>query len=166
MGRELTRYTPEQVTMALMALVANGGNVAKTADQLIGDEFQVPADRLRAWKNDTHAQRYRDLEERYGNELENEAIQHARTVLGKAAEIELELLEKVRTPSPELAPQALRAVADVKSKNVNAVLALTGRTPTGQKDTGADVVKLFQGMVDKGWLKLSPGVDLEPPKQG
>jgi hypothetical protein len=152
-------YTTAQVTTALMQLVANGGNVKRTAEELIDEEFQVPETTLRAWKNDVHAERYRQLEDAYGSELEAEAVQAARLRLQRAAEIEGDLLERageVRTP--ELVPQALRAVADVKSKSGNLLMQLTGR-PTAPKDTGnGDVIKLLQTMADRGYLSLAAPV--------
>lgn len=151
-------YTPQQVTTALMQLVANGGNAAKTAEMLHDDEFQVPEATLRRWKNDTHAEQYRRLEDNYAAELEAEAIQRARIRLREADEIEGKLLERAESASPDLVPQALRAVADVKAKSGNLLMQLTGR-PIAPKDQGSgDVAKLLMAMVDKGYLRLAPAV--------
>lgn len=151
-------YTPAQVTTALLQLVANGGNAAKTAEMLHDDEFQVPEATLRAWKNDVHSEQYRKLEENYAQELEAEAIERARIRLREADEVEGELLQKARSASPELVPQALRAAADVKAKSGNLLMQLTGRPVAPKDQATGDVVKLLTTMVDKGYLRLAPAV--------
>lgn len=151
-------YTPEQVTTALMTLVANGGSASKTAEELLEGDFQVTAPTLRRWKNDTHAEQYRRLEENYGHELEQLAIQRARQIIEKAADKVEVLLERAGEAEGDLVPQALRAVADAQSKQGNLLMQLTGR-PTNPRDNGSsDVVQLVMHMVDKGYLKLAPDV--------
>ena len=157
-GRSL--QSPEKVTEALLQLVANAGNVAKTAKQV-----DLPEQTLRHWKNDTHAEQYRRLEEQHGRELELQAIDQARQTIVRAGEIERELLEKAKDSRPDMVPQALRAVTDVKAKNVDRLLSLTGR-PVQPKDPGGnDLVALMQSMVDRGYLKVAAGVSLDLPPE-
>lgn len=160
MSTELTG--PEQVTTALMALVANAGNVAKTCRDL-GDDAPAQAT-LRKWSQDTHAEQYRRLEKDYGEQLEQMAVAQARQMVVKAGEIEAQLLDEMGGMPREMKPQALRAVADSKAKNIDKMLALTGRPVAPKSNDGGDIVKLMQSMVDKGWLKMAAGVELEPAK--
>jgi hypothetical protein len=160
-------YTPEMVTKALAQLVANGGNVSKTAEDLIDDEFQVPVATLRHWKNETHAEQYRRLEERYGKELEELAVAQARLNIELAGQKKRALLNQVpeKPPVDQLA-QLLKAVTDAESKGTQGLLQLTGRptNPVGNQETG-EVLKLLQTMADRGYLTLAPGVSVEGPKR-
>lgn len=157
MAGKAVDYTPRQVTTALMQLAANAGNVAKTVRDVASD-VGVTEGTLRAWKNDVHSEQYRRIEETYGQQLEHEAIQRARARLAEADEAEGELLQKVRESKGDLVPQALRAVADVKAKNGNLLMQLTGRPVAPRDQSGGDVVKLLQTMVDKGYLRMAPEV--------
>lgn len=148
-------YSPEQVTMALMSLVANGGDVKATAEELIDDEFQVPVTTLRTWKDRTHAERYRELELKYGEELERMTIEKLRRNADRAAQIEAELLEEIARGVPmEQRAQALRAVADSRSKSVDKLLAMTGRDPGGRGGE-TDLVGLMRSLAAKGLVKVN-----------
>lgn len=160
MGRPAKQYSPEQVTGALMQLVANGGNAAQTAKQV-----EIPEQTLRAWKNDVHSEQYRRIEDNHGRELERQAVEQARETIVRAGEIERELLEKARTARPDVVPQALRAVTDVKAKNVDRMLALTGR-PVQPKETQGDIVQLLKTMMDKGYVRLAAGISLDENQGG
>lgn len=154
-------YSPEQVTMALMAMVAHGGDVKAVAEELIDEEFQVPAPTLRRWKNETHAERYRELELKYAAELEQITIEKLRRNAQLAAEIETELLERVRNAPVEQSAQALKAVADSRAKSVDKLLALTGRDPSGG-GAQPDLTELLRSMAAKGLVKIN--VELEAPR--
>lgn len=164
MGKSV-QYSPEQVTKTLAQLVANGGNVSKTADELIDDEFQVPVATLRHWKNETHVEQYRRLEERYGLELEAAAVAQARLNIELAGQKKRTLLQQVpdKPPVDQLA-QLLKAVTDAESKGTQGLLQLTGRPTNPQGDQGSgEVVKLLTVMAQKGYLSLAPGVSIERP---
>ena len=159
-------YTPEQVTKALMQLVANAGNVAATARDLIDDEFQVPEPTLRIWKNERHAEQYRRLEERYGQELEALAVEAARRNIQLAGEKKRALLERVNPEKVDERdlPQMLKAVTDAEAKGTQGLLQLTGRPTNPQGSQGSeDVVKLLNKMIEAGYVGLAPGVSVEPP---
>lgn len=162
------KYTSDQVTMALAQLVADNGNPAKTADILINDEFQVSEATLRRWRDDTHAEQYKRLQIRHGENLEQEAISQARENLRLAGEKKRALLAKVNpeeTPPDQLAA-VLKAVTDAEAKSTTGLLQLTGRptNPVGDQSAG-EVVKLLTTMAERGYLALAPGVSIEPPKR-
>jgi hypothetical protein len=92
--------------------------------------------------------------------------------VARAAEIEAELLEDMTRVPPEQRAQALRAVADSKSKGIDKVLALTGRaTPPPQGNDFADLLRGLQGL---GLVKVNVNLEagaparpqLEPPVDG
>jgi hypothetical protein len=150
-------FSPDQVTRALRELVAHAGDPEAAAEALVDDEFQVPVATLRRWKRDTHAEQYRRLEEEYGRELERIATEQARATIVRAGQIERDLLEQVKDVPREVAPQALRAAADVKSKSVDKLLALTGRG--GQAPPGSDFASLVRHMQSKPYFKLNVTVE-------
>lgn len=160
-------YTPEQVTMALAELVAEQGNTRRVADKLINDEFQVSEATLRRWRDDLHAEQYKRLSIRHGENLELEAIDQARENLRLAGEKKRALLQKVdpeQTPPDQLAA-VLKAVTDAEAKSTTGLLQLTGRptNPTGDHSAGA-VVDLLKTMAERGYLALAPGVSIEPKR--
>lgn len=152
-GQDLD-FSPEQVTRALRELVAHAGDPEQAAEALVDDEFQVPVATLRRWKRETHAEQYRRLEEEYGRELERIATEQARATIVRAGQIERDLLERVKDAPPDVAPQALRAAADVKSKNVDKLLALTGRAGYGAPQA-TEFGALLRHMQGKGYVKLN-----------
>lgn len=148
-------YTPEQVTMALMSMVAHGGDVSAVAEELIDEEFQVPAPTLRRWKNETYAERYRELELKYADELEQITIEKLRRNAEAAAKVEAQLIEDIgRGVPPEQRPQALRAIADSRAKSVDKLLAMTGRDPSGGRDA-PDFGELLRSLAAKGLVKVN-----------
>lgn len=158
-------YTPEMVSKALMRLAAEHGDVDTVAGMLIDDEYQVPADTLRYWMLEGHAEQYKRLETELANGHERAAVARSRETIARAATVEADLLEKVAAISqPALMPNALRAVADVKAKGITGLLQLTGRPINGAREGGADAMgRLVQHMMDRGYLKAADGVTLEPP---
>lgn len=161
-------YTAQQVTAALMQLVANRGNVRKTAEELVDDGFQVPESTLRAWKNDVHSEQYTRLEEQYGKELEREAIEMARSTMLRTANLETRVLDRIDdlldpdkpgTIDARDLPQTLRSLTDTKAKTTDRLLSLTGRPVQPKDPAGNDLAQLVLGMVDRGLVRLAAGVE-------
>src|SRR4051812_296524 len=117
MGKAIS-YSAEQVTKTLMVLVSKQGNVKATSEELIDDEFQVPEATLRRWKNDLYAEQYRRLEERYGKELEQEAVEQARLNVQLAGQKKRALLNRVdpEKTAPDQLAAMLKAVTDAEAK--------------------------------------------------
>lgn len=136
MGRPPNQFPPEVVTAVLTDLVAAGG-VAKRIEKKW--EGTVTYQTICQWKRETHFAQYREIEERYGRELEELLVVQARANAMRAGEIEAELIEKMLTVEGRDAPQALRAITDAKTKNVDKMLSLTGRPSqiTESRDMGA-----------------------------
>lgn len=161
-------YSPAQVTAALMQLVANGGNVKRTSEQLVDDDFQVPESTLRLWKNETHSEQYTRLEEQYGKELEREAVEIARGTMLRAAGLEELVLDKIAARLDEDKidardlPTVLRSLTDTKAKTTDRLLALTGRPVQPKDPAGNDLVQLVLGMIDRGLVRAAAGVEFTP----
>lgn len=151
-------YTPEQVTFALTVLAEHGGDCAAAADELRDERaFEVRARLLREWKK-SHYEQYRRLSENAGADMEEQAIQKQRRLINLADSKLEPLLERAGEAEGDAVPQAMRAVADVKAKSSNTLMQLTGRPTSPRDNSTGDIVELLKHMVDRGYMKLAPGV--------
>jgi hypothetical protein len=160
--------TTEQVTKALLALAANGGDAKLTAGQLRDDDLQVTEATLLLWKHDEHAERYRRFESELASERERRTVGVLQETIVETSRMKLGLIEKVEASAsrPELAGHALRAITDAEAKSVNNLLALTGRPTDGRQEGGADaMVRLVEGMAARGLISLAPGLQLQAPQR-
>lgn len=149
--------------MALQQLARNKGDIAATADELVNDEFQVPAATLVEWSTETHAEQYDRITKSLGYELERRAVQQAQEMIVRTGELQMEMIEEVgRIRRQELTPQALRALTDARRKGVNDVLLLTGRSITGGSEaaTVEAMTRLVTGLQGLGLIKVAPSVAL------
>lgn len=152
--------------MALQAVARNQGDVELTARELINDEFQVPAATLIDWITETHAEQYSRIVDGLGAEQERRVIRQAQDTLVRAGEVQSELVEAIATQlhdgkiRPEVLPQSLRSITDVRAKSVNSLLLLTGRSVTG--NTGEATVEAMTRLVNSlqglGLVKVAPSI--------
>lgn len=164
-------YTPEQITEALVALVACGGNAAETERSMQAraekgqDVVVVPARTLRDWKNDVHSEQYRRLELTYSREVEDAIIAAAREnakLAGEAAReaIQLALTQLQNEPGKVKDPaQFALNLSKAMGVQVNEVLRLTGRPTDGQQ--AMDIPAILQSLESMGLRFHAP--QLEPP---
>ncbi|UTI65596.1 hypothetical protein NBH00_05145 [Paraconexibacter antarcticus] len=154
-------FSPAQQREAVNALAISGGKPG-AAQALL--DFDISTDTLRRLRDDSHAQQYADALIRVQREIEADTVVNLRSLAKRATEIEAELLEKAARAQPRDIPQALRAVADVKSKSVDKLLALTGRSPEAAAGDG-DLRSLLEGMAAKGLVRLSVNLDIDQTKE-
>lgn len=165
MGKEIA-YTPGQVQIALRALARDHGDVDKTAERLLDDgegfeSFMVPAGTLDLWKNETHAEQYKQLVERMGAELERDAVIHLQRTITRANRARDDLIERVsQIERPELVSQALRAISDASAKSTNQLMQLTGRPVAGAAgDASVEAItRVVKGLEAAGLISVSPRV--------
>jgi hypothetical protein len=163
-------YDDEQVTMALMRLAVNYGDVDKTAEELINDEFQVPAETLRMWKLRDYTEEYRRLVELHNLELEQEMIALARQNARDASEAVHQLIEKVRDKIGGMdgkdAAIAARNLADVKAKSVDKMITLSNRPPRDPEPENLE--ELVRSMESSGIVRVRPRTpeSAEDPSDG
>jgi hypothetical protein len=154
-------YSSRQVTLALQALARDFGDVDKTADRLINDEFQVPAETLYLWKTEVHAEQYNRLLDNMGHELERSAIQQLQQRITRTNELAMEMAERVgEITRAELTPQALRALTDASAKASTELMQLTGRPINGAAGDGSieNMLRVISGLQSAGFLKVAPSV--------
>lgn len=150
---------PGVVDKVLLALVASNGSPEEAYVKLTEEGIDLPTESLTQIKLE-HPERYRQLEDQYGRDLELEIILRARQNALRASEIEATLMEDMLKAGEREKPQALRAIADVKAKSVDKALALTGR-PTDGKQAQTDMGQLLKVLVDRGVFTVAA----PPPKK-
>lgn len=154
-------FTPAQQHEAVNALAIAGGKPAAAQGLL---DFDISVDTLRRLRDESHAQQYSDALTRVQREIEADTVTNLRSLAKRATEIEATLLERAAGCSDRDLPTALRAVADVKSKSVDKLLALTGRAPESSQGDG-DLRSLLEGMAAKGLVRLSVNLDIDQTKE-
>jgi hypothetical protein len=160
-------YSAEQVTKALLALAANGGDAKETTAQLVEDDLRITEATLLLWKTETHAERYKRYARELAQERESRTAGLLQETIVETSRIKRDLLAKVEKTADraEYAGHALRAITDAESKSVNSLLALTGRPTDGRQDGGGDAIaRLVLGMQAQGLIQLAPGLQLEPER--
>jgi hypothetical protein len=125
---DIDKYPMERVIEALTVVVECRGNMAEASRRT-----DLPYHLLRNWTQETYADRYQEIEQRFGQEIEQQIVMEARHTAHQAAQavrIGVEkTLDEIQTgelKGRELA-QATYALAKIMGTNVDKVLALTGR---------------------------------------
>lgn len=90
---------------------------------------------------------------------EQEAADAIRTNLGRAIQIEAELLDKAAEARPHEVAQMLSAVSNSKAKSIDGLLKLTGRQP-GEGE-GTDIASLLLSMERRGLAKVNVSLEVE-----
>ncbi len=151
-----TGYTMEQVVEALTTLVNCRGNLTRAAEQT-----GIHANTLSTWSQERYPERYMEIEDRFGREIEQQIVMEARDIALKAGQAERVGIEKVMEEiengsltGRELA-QATYALSKIKSTNVDKVLALTGR-PTNPQGKGSvtDALAVVRELQSSGLLQV------------
>jgi hypothetical protein len=149
-------YTMEQVVEALTVLVNCRGNLTRAAEQT-----GITAPTLSTWAQERFPDRYMEIEERFGREIEQRIVMEARETAFMAGEAERKGIQQVmkeieagEITGRELA-QATYALSKIKSTNIDKVLALTGR-PTNPQGKGsvADALGVIRELQSSGLLQV------------
>lgn len=143
-------------------LVVNDGNASKTARDLKESGWSLDVATLRRWREE-YSELYGDLERKASAVQESELVAMLRSRAHRAAEIEEDLLEKAANVmhSRDI-PQALKAVSDVKNKNIDSLMKMTGREPS--KGESQDLESLVASMASSGYARLTVNLERDAPK--
>lgn len=156
---EAVSYSSAQVTEHLTTLACHAGDIEKTAE-----ETGVPPATLRHWSLDSYSEQYRRLERQVAERVERDTIAMLREHIKTASMLEAKMLQRVgQITREDFVPNALRAIADSKSKATTELLQLTGRPVNGSQDVGA-LVEVVKHLADRGLVSMAQGVSLEPVK--
>lgn len=96
----IDRYAPEQIDTCLMLLATQGG-IVRRAMPLIREQLELDVSEatLKKWRDETHEQRYFELQEDYGNAIARRAAARSMEI----AELAAEGVEKFVTKAIEAA---------------------------------------------------------------
>lgn len=172
----MAKYKPEQVKRALTELVLADGNITRTLPVLESAGLPVPERTLRVWRDETHADLYRQLEserEEQAIRLLTEQTERAARTGGQVEERFAAILlsmdeERLRSLSPGVLANALKAATTSKAINIDKLNALTGRpTSIVRNESVADMLRVlatrFGGIVDVKTDLIEGEADEIPP---
>jgi NADH dehydrogenase/NADH:ubiquinone oxidoreductase subunit G len=94
------------------------------------------------------------------NRTEQDMVDGMRQNASRATEIETDLLERALTVKDKDLPSALRAVADVKAKNLDGLLKMTGRAPA---EDGGSIAQTLRALAKDGLVRLHVDLDVGQP---
>jgi hypothetical protein len=158
------RYTEEQIDQVLETLAACDGNLKWAADRLFEAEFDpIPKwETMKRWRDEMYVERYQAIVVRSKEQIEDRTIDALRRTALRASEVEAGLLERLPNVSDDNLAQALRAAADVKSKSVDKLLAMTGRAP--DRTPSMSMEQLLHGLAAKGLAQINVNLDVAMPR--
>jgi hypothetical protein len=152
----IEKYPMEKVVEVLTTVVECRGNMLEASRQT-----KIPYVTLRKWTQETYADRYRQIEERYGQEIEQQIVMEARQTAQLAAqatrrgvEKTLKDIESGHLRGRELA-QATYALAKIMGTNVDKVLTLTGRPTNPGKGSVQDALGIVRELEASGLIKVT-----------
>jgi len=162
MGRSLRSYDAELIDRGLLMLAVCAGDAAQAHRRLAADGHDVPERTLRAWKTDTHPQRYVDLQAAHSAKLEGVLIEGARASALMATRLEQAALqlatEQVEAGEARDPATIARNAAVAKGINVDQVLKLSGRpTVVAEVRNADDLLDIIAAKL--GEVEAGPVVD-------
>lgn len=152
-------YTEEDVTRALYALIAFGGNPTPASRALdAAFDLKIAVSTLRSWREAKYADRYTELQTEHGQDIEQALVRDTRDLARAAAAMTrdaiaktAELMEDPRLRATEAA-QIAASMAKVQQTNIDKLLALTGRPQAITEHRSAqDIIRALQA---KGVIEI------------
>lgn len=89
-----SKFDEEEITTALLTLAHHAGNSERAAAQLQQQGLQISSRTLRGWREGKHAERYRQLHETHGREIETALIPELRSNAIEGARVALLAIQK------------------------------------------------------------------------
>ena len=154
----MTTVAKSTHSVALEALVRNGGQIPTTVKALDKAGLKVDARTLKQWRDETHNAEYLEIERRVAQEIESEVISLARSNAHAAAAAEAKAIAKASEQldrphiSAKDAASAANDLAKVKSANIDKMLVLTGRPSVISESR--DMIAILQSLEKDGVLKV------------
>ena len=146
-------YSPEDIDKALYALLALGSPSAasRALDEAFGLEIK-PAT-LTRWRTATHAERYAQLAENHGADIEAAMVRELRDIVMAATGVMREAIEKtayaVENEPHRIRPtefaQIAASMAKVQQQAIDKMLALTGRPQSiTENRSAAEIIRALE----------------------
>lgn len=153
------QYTAEEVSKSLVTMVALAGNAAATARALADEGITVPETTLRYWRNQMHADRYRELELEHRPAIDAQAVSQARLLvdkLGRAEELAVDRATQGLERGEFNPDEAATILHNLKTGEISEEQALTQL----QDDAYIPVAAKDAALIAKN-LTLSKGINID-----
>jgi hypothetical protein len=149
------KHDMEEVVKTLTVLVDCRGNM-KECERRTGLNYET----IRTWAQDTYADRYMEIEERFGKEIEQQIVMEARETAHLAAAAARDGVKKLHEEIVEgkitghYLGQATYSLAKIANTNVDQVLKLTGRPTNPTQGTADDAMRVLRDLTQMGLIQL------------
>lgn len=147
-GNTLAGHTLEDVEFCLRLLAYNNSSYSRTAKQLETDYgIIVHPITLRRWACQGFTQRYVQIQHELGQEINKKLSAHVTDLAARAAEAEMDAVEKTITKMDDIAPDklptAVSALSNAVAKNVETSALLSDRPTQIIKHDNPDTALQF-----------------------
>lgn len=160
-------YNAEEITDALMAMIASAGSATRAKALLEQQEKRAPAvGTLREWVTHTHWQQYQELRDKWAAQIETGIVNDYRDAIRSALEAELLAIEKAKerleNNKDEDPARTAANLARAAQSSTDKMMTMQGK-PTQISET-RDVMEIMRGLVAMGVLQVPEGPAGEIPE--
>ena len=92
-GRQLRRYSPEEIDLGLRTLALEGGNSQAAHERLKEGGLDIPSVTLRDWRNTSRVERYQDICVQVAPEIERVVVQRSAEIQRRALDVSLKAID-------------------------------------------------------------------------
>jgi hypothetical protein len=155
------KHDMEEVVRVLTELVNCRGNMLE-CQRRTGLNYHT----IRTWAQVDYADRYMEIEEAFGREIEQQIVMEARETAHLAAAAARDGVKKLHDEIVEgkitghYLGQATYSLAKIANTNVDQVLKLTGRPTNPTQGTADDAMKVLRELSNMGLISL-PAVKVD-----
>lgn len=125
------RYTAEEITQGLMAMIGWAGSAADAHKSLAAEGLEIPTSTLRKWVKETHRDQYEELRGKYAAQMEELLVKNYREMALRASAVQMkavEAAEKMLDTGQDRDPARTAAsLSKVSQVSTDKLMSLTGR---------------------------------------
>lgn len=125
------RYTQEDITKGLMAMVGWAGSAADAHKSLKAEGLEVPTSTLRSWVKETHRDEYEELKGKYAVQMEAVLVKSYREMAIRASAVQMKAVEAAErlldTGQDRDPARTAASLSKVSQVSTDKLMSLTGR---------------------------------------
>lgn len=134
------RYSAEEITKGLMAMVGWAGSAADAHKSLKVDGLDIPTSTLRSWVKETHRDQYEELRSKYAAQMEEMLVKNYREMALRTSAVQMkavEAAEKMLDTGQDRDPARTAAsLSKVSQVSTDKLMSLTGRPTVITEERG------------------------------
>jgi hypothetical protein len=134
------RYTQEEITKGLMAMVGWAGRAVDARRALEVEGLDIPTSTLRTWVESTHREQYEELRSKYSDKMEAILINNYRELAVRTSMVQrkaIEEAEKRLDRGADTDPaRTAAALSKVSQVSTDKLMSLTGRPTVITEERG------------------------------